>query len=666
MSKDSKPTWNFPPLSGGVDVVQNSASEFFTDNPISKLVRETIQNSLDAKLEGLTKPVKVTFTESVINRDLFDGMTLGKHLRACHERVTRDKLDAQIGQFYKKAERSLRKNVRTLSVVDTGTTGLNSERKWKALVRQEGAVDKQNAAAGGSFGIGKNAVFNVSALRAVLYSTRYLAGRKGRQERMQAKSTLMSHPSPNNRQNLQHVGFLEWPKVSNLSELPNEFRLDEPGTGVFILGFDPQTVRNREWIDEMLRAVVENFFYAIHNEALVVEIKSRGAGTETVTRDTIASYFERLYGDKEPNSYYYHRAICERGKTIQGESDLGDLELYLLLNEGPRRTAYVNRMGMLISDSRESKVNPVSPQRRALWPDFAAVVTPNTDEGDSWSRIMETPSHDGVSPERLKDPKARRNASKTFADARRSIRAAIDEAIGTGKSYEESNVRELREILPDEFDPDMPGNTELVSTEVRRPSNHIPDVDIVDIHEDEEDEEVIDEEGGEGGWIPGPDPGPHPGPDPGPHPGPDPGPHPGPDPGPHPGPDPGPHPGPDPDPKPNPPAPDYVSQPRARLRNPRFMAIGERECLIAFELDEPADLVTLTLRPAGVELGERMGPVRVASASLDGRVLDCDEDGGISIPNPPANRRLKVRLETSESIANRAIVARGSLKAQQP
>ena len=71
MSANGKPAWNFPLLNGGVDVVQDSASEFFADSPISKLARETIQNSLDAKKDGIAEPVKVTFTESEVNRDLF-------------------------------------------------------------------------------------------------------------------------------------------------------------------------------------------------------------------------------------------------------------------------------------------------------------------------------------------------------------------------------------------------------------------------------------------------------------------------------------------------------------------------------------------------------------------------------------------------------------------
>ena len=97
----TKPRWNFPPLNGGIDVVQDSASEFFTDNPISKLVRETIQNSLDAKLNGVDEPVKVVFAESNINRDAFDGITLRKHLHACCERVNNDKLDRNIDSLVK-------------------------------------------------------------------------------------------------------------------------------------------------------------------------------------------------------------------------------------------------------------------------------------------------------------------------------------------------------------------------------------------------------------------------------------------------------------------------------------------------------------------------------------------------------------------------------------
>ena len=80
------------------------------------------------------------------------------------------------------------RNVPCLKIEDAVTTGL-TDRRWNALVLQEGAVSKGNGAPGGSFGIGKNAVMNVSDLQTVFYSTRYVQGRKGRVEKLQGKAT---------------------------------------------------------------------------------------------------------------------------------------------------------------------------------------------------------------------------------------------------------------------------------------------------------------------------------------------------------------------------------------------------------------------------------------------------------------------------------------------
>ena len=109
---------------------------------------------------------------------------------------------------YKRALEAIRqRNIRCLKVQDTGTVALDDAR-WNALVTQEGAVSKLGAAPGGSYGIGKNAALNVSDLQTVFYSTRYVAGRKGRVERMQGKATLMGHKAPNGSgDDLQHIGF---------------------------------------------------------------------------------------------------------------------------------------------------------------------------------------------------------------------------------------------------------------------------------------------------------------------------------------------------------------------------------------------------------------------------------------------------------------------------
>ena len=145
--------------------------------------------------------------------------------------------------------------------MDAGTLGLIG-RSWDALVFQEGSVQKSGAAPGGSNGVGKNAVLNVSDLRTVFYSTRYIQRREGRVEKLQGKATLMDHPNPQDKsESLQHVGFYSMPHGEPVltTQIPDFFRLDDVGTGVFIMGFNP---RSNDWTREVTAAVIENFFHA--------------------------------------------------------------------------------------------------------------------------------------------------------------------------------------------------------------------------------------------------------------------------------------------------------------------------------------------------------------------------------------------------------------------
>lgn len=76
---NDQPTWQFPPRGIGVEIFQDPASAHFRDDPIRKLVREVLQNSLDAKEEGLDDPVEVKFTEAYIDADLIGGAELKGH-----------------------------------------------------------------------------------------------------------------------------------------------------------------------------------------------------------------------------------------------------------------------------------------------------------------------------------------------------------------------------------------------------------------------------------------------------------------------------------------------------------------------------------------------------------------------------------------------------------
>ena len=456
--------WQFPPRNGGIEYIQDPSSDYFSDDPLPKLAREAIQNSLDAKLPELNRPVQVVFAEIFLKPEVIGANELRRHLEACRDRAKEDKRPPNL-QIYEYALGVLKsKRIRCLKIVDSGTSGLKGK-NWDALVSQEGSVEKVGEAPGGSYGIGKNAVFNVSDLRTVFYSTRYVS--RGRVEKLQGKATLMAHSDPNDKQEqLQHIGFFALPDVKPIigKSIPLLFRLEDTGTGVFVMGFNP---RSEQWAEELVDATISNFFHAIHHKELVVKVRTSKSEETTINHETLDPLFEKQ-GRKAPSYFYYKAVRDEKPAQTKAMGNIGPLDVYVLLEaSGPRRTAYVNRNGMLITDVRDQKFNPIGPRGRNLWPDFATVVVPATAKGDQWIRRTENPSHDSMSPGKFFDEKERRDAGKWFKAARDSIVEIVDKRAEIQRFGDQSNLDELASMFPDEFDPDAPGN-KVLKTRVSR------------------------------------------------------------------------------------------------------------------------------------------------------------------------------------------------------
>ena len=172
-----------------------------------------------------------------------------------------------------------------------------------------------------------------------------------------------------------------------------------------------------------------------------------------IDHQTIDYLFDRL----EPingDAVHYYRAIrglgeqeIERTERFEG---LGRIGAYIVFKDGaPRRVAHINRNGMLITDSREQKSNPLAPKGRSLWPDFVGVVVPETDAGDLWLRRMENPSHDSLSSGQLLKESDRREAERRLKRARRALGELIERKAGIDKYGEASNLDELAGVLPD-------------------------------------------------------------------------------------------------------------------------------------------------------------------------------------------------------------------------
>ena len=193
LSKQPGIKWHFPPTGGGISQGFNdSGKEFFKANVLEHVVREIIQNSLDAKSKRRPdSPVIVHMGMFALKPDMINCKELALHVRKSLERSVEQKNQKAVA-FYKRALNMLkRSSIPTLKVTDENTTGLNGM-KWDALVHQEGTPVKDNASAGGSYGIGKNAPYAASDLSLVCYSTRYLGKKQDRavHRQVQARGAL--------------------------------------------------------------------------------------------------------------------------------------------------------------------------------------------------------------------------------------------------------------------------------------------------------------------------------------------------------------------------------------------------------------------------------------------------------------------------------------------
>ena len=162
-----------------VEGPNNAGISAFTSDRAGSLVRELLQNSMDARADA-SKPVNVSFRLENLSADGLDLDGLRWSLEAAIESEDNDE------RHQKQFRRGLRvlkdaiqnRAIPALTITDSNTTGApdanGRKDKWHSLTKSQGKSEKDAKDAGGSFGIGKHATFAATDLRTVLYSTAYI------------------------------------------------------------------------------------------------------------------------------------------------------------------------------------------------------------------------------------------------------------------------------------------------------------------------------------------------------------------------------------------------------------------------------------------------------------------------------------------------------------
>lgn len=289
------------------------------------LVRETIQNPLDNPSGN--GPVKILFRQRYVNsdeipnkKDLIQTME-SLCIRIKELKRNQDGIASGFVEFYNRAIKSLRAaKIGILQISDFNTTGLTGSKNDMStnIGRFLGGVGfwDDESSGGGSGGLGKYAPFKFSGVNFCLYSSYNTDGEYvyyGWGSNFTHELNGVEYSGEINMGatvNGDYDVYKTTDKVSGgfLSER------EELGTDVFALDFIKGEQGSFHWSDEMAKAVIRNFFGAIIDGKLIVEIDEYQKENIIVDKESIIELLS-LFDESEKKS---SRNIIADGYTVEG------------------------------------------------------------------------------------------------------------------------------------------------------------------------------------------------------------------------------------------------------------------------------------------------------------------------------------------------------------
>jgi len=274
--------WHFREAAYEDTIAESKLSEFFSGKPSEAIVRESFQNSLDA-IDDQSAPVRIVLTLGAFDSAIFPEAyeALGKHWKAAGHSA------------------SAPASSRYLLIEDFNTKGLlgpidKEEKPHDSLYSfwwEEGRSNKRKGS-GGSHGVGKSTLSGASNSNAFLALTRRSAGEElligyailpphelGSQEYLGYArfGNRVNRESDSAKVIYPYTREADGPFIERFRQHAGLRRASENGLSIFI-----PDVREEINPDSLLKAVVENFFFPIIKQGLVVEISDAATGHSVV------------------------------------------------------------------------------------------------------------------------------------------------------------------------------------------------------------------------------------------------------------------------------------------------------------------------------------------------------------------------------------------------
>ena len=349
--------WTFQPWKAGSTLFgpNDATVQCFNKDFADSLVRESIQNSLDAVVD-MSKPVTVEFLfNSLIVSDYPQLFDLKKHLEGCLREYSSD---ARATELFEPMLEYFNDGVlKTITVSDSNTSGMmynaaDPKCPFSAFSRSVGFSVKKIRGAGGCFGFGKAAYYQMSPIRSIMISSMT----QDKQTVFEGAARLCTHP-------INDVMYSDTGYYDNNAgqpccgdDIPLDFRRKEPGTSITLLGIykDAGTISSIE--EELTISVLKNFWLAIYEKKLVVKIGENKCIDDTQIKRLFDIYFIDPSDKSSPRHYfeaYSHKVDVEHLHFFEENSPfLGKVELYLLVHPSLKkdRIAFMRKPLMLVEE----------------------------------------------------------------------------------------------------------------------------------------------------------------------------------------------------------------------------------------------------------------------------------------------------------------------------
>lgn len=432
----NKSLWKFSVIPGIEESTFNKVLERFYDLGISGLVRENIQNSLDGKIPGETKPVIVTIKTGKVNKNDIPGLDNIKERIEClvgHNSYTKETIEHMQNKMNQD-------EVDYISFEDYNTKGLRGakngqsyrpEDTWGIYAYNKGVHSEEEDSTleksrGGSHGIGKIASNAASELHMMYFANCDDEGDKhlgGTVQLIEHKYKDKYYRSTGYFTDIKKIENNEerfYPYENTFSEI---FKKDTRGLKI-IIQFLREQFNNEV---DIIKSICDSFFIAILENKLEVIVNDKNINSKTIKKyiENKKYYNQDISEMKEEFTPLYLSTYTKKKPmqvTIEDTKEKYNFNLYFNYDESiPKgRVAIIRTIGMKIED-KKVKGNVNKP--------FNAVLIPDSTKEDAFLKSLENESHTQLSFEHIKDQNLQKNAKRFINNISKVMAKIIEDEI---------------------------------------------------------------------------------------------------------------------------------------------------------------------------------------------------------------------------------------------